>query len=221
MFAFRTAVCAASALAGLTLFAQTQTTYTSGDNKAQRSFAVVDEASIGSFQGSWNEESPVLRYAHQHPTGRYVVFTDKGVLYRLDNGKRLDEIREMYAPLKELSKRQEALAQAQQPLARQQALLARTQQPLAQEQRSLAQQQRGASNPADQGRLGRAQGILGEQQGDLGRAQGILGEQQGQIGAIQGELGRKQGEIARANYTRMQTIFDGCLADGSCSRVSS
>ncbi len=137
----------------------------------ERTFAVVERSSLRTYQGSWQQDAPLLRYVHNHP-GTYVVFAQGGELYRLDRPEQMAEVERLYAPLQELSVRQEALAQAQKPLA--------------QRQQALGAQQRAEADPLQKGRIGQAQGALGQEQGDLG--------------ALQGELGRRQGGVARAAY---------------------
>ena len=190
-----------------------------GSKDHPRSFVVIEDSSLRTSQGSWDGTAPMWRYVKEHP-GSYVVFTQDGALYRLDKPEQLAEVHTLYQPMQALTTKQEALAHAQQALAGEEQRLAHSQQTLAKRQQSLGREEMAASNPGDQARIGQGQGTLGQAQGDLGGAQGDLGRQQGDLGAMQGVLGKQQGEIARAAYHRMQAIFDGCLADGSCRRVS-
>ena len=157
-----------------------------------RTFAYVVDSSMKTFSGGWSGSAPALRYAQNHP-GSYVVFSNGGVLHRLDTPARLAELERTLAPMRELEARQKALAAEQKPLAAQ--------------QRDLGAQQRAASDP--------------EEKGQLGAAQGAIGQEQGAIGAVQGTIGQKQGEIGRAFYAQVQTFLSACLADGSCPQVRS
>ena len=179
---------------GVGLLAQSKesTTVINHEEPTSRSFVIVDHSDVRTMQGSWHDSAALFRYVHDHP-GTYVVFQQAGGVYRLDSPERLAEVQRLYAPMKALSVQQDALAHAQGPLAKQ--------------QQNLGQQQRAATDPEDKGRIGTAQGAIGSEQGDLG--------------AMQGALGHQQGEVARAAYKRMQTIFDQCLANGSCPRVAS
>lgn len=181
------------ALLAAGLFAQTgEQKPAQGTAQTERTFAVVERSSMRTFQGSWQPSAPIFRYVKDHP-GSYVVFSQQGALYRLDRPDQMAEVERMYAPMQELSTKQDALAQVQKPLAR--------------NQQDLASQQRDTSNPMQKGRIGEAQGAIGQEQGDLG--------------AMQGELGRQQGEVAKAAYKRMQVLFNQCLSDGSCQRIGS
>lgn len=176
-------------VSGLAAAAQEQST-AGAPTSPDRTFAIVERSSVRAIQGSWQRSSPLLRYVHDH-SGTYVVFAQGGELYRMDRPDQIAEVERLYAPMQELAVRQEAFAKAQKPLAR--------------NQQTLAAQQRDTISPMEKGRIGEAQGAIGQEQGDLG--------------ALQGDLGRQQGEVAKAAYRRMQTIFDRCLTDQSCSRI--
>ena len=186
----------------------------------QRSFAVVEDSSIRTFQGDWDVNAPLYRYVKQHP-GSYIVFSQAGTLYTLDAPERIAEVHKLYAPIEEIALKQKALAHAQGALAGEQGKLSHSQQALSKKQQSLSMEERAAGTPEDQTRIGRGQTTLGQAQNDLGRTQGDIGGQQGDIGALQGALGRQQGDLSRAANKRLQTMFDGCLADGTCRRVTS
>lgn len=159
---------------------------------AERTFAIVEHSSMRTFQGNWGSSASLLRYVHGHG-GTYVVFAQAGDLYRLDSPAALAEVQRLYAPMGELSAQQDALEQVQRPLE--------------QNQSTLGEQQRTAVDPQEKGHIGTAQGAVGQEQGEIGR--------------MQGALGRQQAAVAKAAYQRMQTIFDRCLADRTCSRISS
>ena len=191
-----------------------------GQAERQPSFAFVEHSAMRMSQGSWSGSMPMYRYVKEHP-GSYVVFNQKGSLYRLDNPERMAEVHKLFEPIQALAAKGEALAHAQSSLAGEQQKLAHSQQSLAKQQGSLASEEVAANDPKDQTRLGQSQSALGSAQGDLGSTQGDLGQQQGDLGTMQGALGRQQAEMARVAGMRMQAIFDGCLADGSCRRVAS
>ncbi len=158
-----------------------------------RSFVVVAQGATRIAQVQWRSSAPLFRYVHDHPAGSYVVFEQDGAMYRFDNPARMAEVQRLYAPMKALGAQQQGLGHAQKPLSR--------------HQHTLSAEQRAATDPQEKGRIGQAQGALGQAQGDLG--------------TLQGELGRQQGEVARAASLRLQTMFDQCLAEGTCARVGS
>jgi hypothetical protein len=199
------------------LLAQTPAKET--ETAPRRSYVLVQDSALQQTTFDWRQGGELLRYAKAHP-GTYLVFSDQGTLYRLDNADRLAEIRSLYAPMQPLAEKQQGLAKAQSALATPQRALAKEQRPLADQQRKLAEQQR-SSTPQDQVQIGQAQAQVGQEQADLGRVQGQIGSQQGDLGQIQGELGRQQAEIARTADRRVQTILATCLADGTCPRIPS
>lgn len=157
-----------------------------------RNFVFVHDKTVA-VNGSWSAASQLQTYAHTHP-GRYIVFEQKGALYRLEDPRALDEVEKIYAPMAALDAQQKELGEQGKPLAEQQRLLA-------------AQQKAAVGNPAEQGRIGAEQGRIGRQQGELG--------------SKQGEIGRQQGAIGRAFYTRVLSLIDACLAANTCRQVPS
>lgn len=196
-----------------------QTPASEPENSPHRSYVLVQDSTMHQATFNGRQGGELMRYAKAHP-GTYLVFSDHGNLYRLDNADRLAEIRTLYAPMKPLVEKQQGLAKAQSALATPQRTLAKEQQPLAEQQRKLAEQERGSS-PEDQAQLGQAQAQLGQEQADLGRVQGQIGSQQGDLGQLQGELGRQQAAIAHTADKRVQAILATCLADGTCPRIQS
>src|SRR5579875_3400215 len=110
----------------VTVFAQTRMVdHTGSDDAGQRSFAVVENSSMRFSRESVGTSAVLYRYVHDHPEGDYVVFVQNGSVYRMDGAARMTEVKQLYAPMAELSARQEALAHAQEGLARQQERLAK------------------------------------------------------------------------------------------------
>lgn len=172
--------------------AQSISTSYSNASTSGRTFAYVVDSSMKTFSGYWSGSAPGLRYAQAHP-GTYLVFIEGGVLHRLDTPARLAQLEKLQAPMRELEAKQKALAAEQKPLAAQ--------------QRELGAQQKAAKDPDEMGRIGAAQGAIGQEQGE--------------IGAVQGAIGQKQGDVGRAFYSEVQGQITACLADGSCPAVTS
>ena len=183
----------ALSLLPVALFAQTspEIAYSAGSDGPPRSFALVVQSSLVSESGDWHAIAQLAHYAQRHP-GTYIVFTQDGVLRRLDTPKGLAEAQHLYDPVRQLAKSQEVLAAEQKPLAEQ--------------QQSLGAQQRAATDPHQMTRIGAAQAALGREQGDLGQQQGAIG--------------REQGELGRVAYHRVQSMLDACVADRSCLPVT-
>lgn len=185
--------CLSVFVAGITLLpatAQQVETFSSNSSKDNRTFALVRDKTL-SVNGSWHGTSLVQSYAHAHP-GHYIVFEEKGALYKLDDATSLETVERAYAPMAPLEARQRELEAEQKPLEEQQKKL-------------NAQQQAAQGNPEEQGRIAGEQGRIGQQQGEIGRKQG--------------EIGRQQGEIGRAFYNRVTSLIDTCLAENTCHRV--
>lgn len=160
------------------------------DSVAKRSFSLVLGSAVETVRMTWGQGDTLEEYVHSHP-GRYLVFSQEGVLHRLDREPDVHAAEAAYAPMQALEARQKALAAQQRPLAEQ--------------QKALAAEMRGASTPVEMQRIGAAQGSLGRQQGE--------------IGGKQGEIGRRQGELGRALNASVQRMIDTCLRDGSCPVV--
>ena len=177
---------AGCAVAGL----PAQTIHFSDESKPEITYAYVVRSSVNTISGSWSGSAPLLRYAQSHP-GSYLVFSEDGVLRRLDLPARISALEQLEVPMRELEARQKALQAEQKPLEEQ--------------QRRLEAQQQAAVDPQEKGRVGILQGAIGQEQGAIGR--------------VQGGIGRQQGELGRAFNGKVKAMISECLKDNSCPQV--
>lgn len=168
-----------------------QTMRFSDSSKPEITYAYVLRSTVNTISGSWSGSAPLLRYAQSH-TGTYVVFSEGGVLRRLDTPARMLELERAQAPMRELEAKQKALGAEQTPLEEQ--------------QRRLEAQQQAAQDPQEHSRVGIVQGAIGREQGTIGR--------------VQGEIGRQQGEVGRAFNGKVQSMIEDCFRDKSCPLVA-
>jgi predicted nucleic acid-binding Zn-ribbon protein len=173
--------------------------------------------------------------------GDFIWFIHNGESYVIRDAGVVRTAKQLYAPMDELGRKQEALGKQQEALGEQQEALGKQQEavrvkvPSDLEARLKKVQdmlhQLGANATQEQladlqgelgdlqGEIGNLQGQAGGQQGELGRRQGELGRKQGDLGRQQGELGREQGRIARQAAHQMREILTHALDSGQAQRA--
>ena len=178
--------------------------------------------------------------------GNYILTERDGKYYVIDDPVLMQQTRNLFAPIEELGRQQEALGAQQEKLGEQQEKLGEQQEKVHIEtpdmSKEIAELQDTVKKLQDleksktvtqseladiqgriggiEGRLGGMMGQMGAQEGDLGRQQGELGRQQGELGRKQGELGRQQGRLAREASRQIRAMIDQAFKDGKAKPVN-
>lgn len=222
-------------------------TYGYGFSTNGDSYALVNGSDSDiTFSGDWNsnvkaEIEKARRIAH----GKFLWFTHNGKSYVVDDPSVVTRLEAMYKPMEELGRQQEELGKQQEALGKEQERLGDLQEQvntptpdlskeLADVQAALAKLQAAqgktltSEQVADiqekigelQGRLGELQGGIGSRAGSYGAEQGRLGERQGKLGEQQGRLGAQQGKLAWENESKVRSIIDESLRNGTARPVN-
>jgi len=197
------------------------------------------------FSSNWNsnvkaEIEKARRIAH----GKFLWFMHNGKSYVVDDSSVVTRLEAMCKPMEELGRQQEELGKQQEALGKEQERLGDLQEQvntptpdlskeLADVEAALAKLQAAEGKTltseqlADiqekigelQSRLGELQGGIGSRAGSYGAEQGRLGEQQGKLGEQQGRLGAQQGKLAMENESKIRSIIDESLHNGTARPV--
>lgn len=156
-----------------------------------RPFALVFDGMPVSYNGTGTDSRNRLKqYVEAHP-GRYLVFEERGSLYRLDDSAAVAAAERQLAAMRPLEAQEQALSAQQKPLE--------------QRMRELSQKMKAAHTA--------------EEQGSIGGQMSSLGNQMGKIGGEQGRVGNQIGAMGNAFYQSVEAMFAKCLANGGCKRL--
>ena len=210
------------------------------------SYAFVNGADSDiTFSGNWNSDVKAeIVKARRIAHGKFLWFMHNGKSYVVDDPSVVTRLEAMYKPMEELGRQQEELGKQQEVLGKEQERLGDLQEQvstptpdlskeLADVQAALAKLQAAQDKTltseqlADiqkkigelQGRLGELQGNVGTRAGSYGAEQGRLGEKQGKLGEEQGRLGAQQGKLAMENESKVRSIIDESLHNGTARPV--
>jgi beta-lactamase regulating signal transducer with metallopeptidase domain len=169
-------------------------------------------------------------------TEHEIQFRHDGKSYVIHDQATVDRARKLFAPIFELSKKQDELGKQQSELGEKQSELGRQMTEIrvkmpdlavelkALEEKMAALRVNGGTTSElgelqsqlgeIQSKIGEVEARAGEQQGELGEKQGALGEQQGKLGESQGKLGEEQGHASKKAAQQLKGLLDEALAHG-------
>ena len=224
----------------------TEYSYGYGFSTDGDSYAFVNGADSDiTFSGNWNSNVKAeIEKARHIAHGKFLWFMHNGKSYVVDDPSVVARLEAMYKPMEELGRQQEELGKQQEALGKKQERLGDLQEQvstptpdlskeLADVQAALAKLEAAKGKTltteqlADiqekigelQGRLGELQGNVGTRAGSYGAEQGRLGERQGKLGEEQGRLGAQQGKLAMENESKVRSIIDESLHNGTARPV--